>query len=82
MTEEDIRRIVREELQRIAAKEEPQIDYRGQPLRACACGPGQCALANTTAGPCPHLRNQASYFWTAQPSQPQAPCPKRMQKRW
>lgn len=59
MTEEDVRRIVREELAKQALQ---PIDYRGHsPRMACACGPGQCARTNTTAGPCEHMRYHLSW---------------------
>lgn len=51
MTEDDVRRIVREELAKV--KFQP-IDYRGHSPRpmACACGPGQCARLQTSGIPC------------------------------
>lgn len=53
LTEDDIRRIVREELDRRPSQ---QIHWRGPMSNTglgCGCLPGYCARVDTSAGRCP-----------------------------
>lgn len=62
MTEEDVRRIVREELAKLPLPAlTPLRDYRGHsPVMGCACGPGQCAQQQMCGVPCAHFRQNCA----------------------